>query len=123
MTVDLLFKDHQEDLHEFVINHIGMTSGESIDVCELTNLTICNLSSDFDESLIEEDLIEEDEDRVIKKRTYTQQLTSELSSKWERMGLQELQIRLLIKKFIPFLVSVIMYKLEEYQFEREEVYH
>lgn len=121
MTVGLLIKDHQEDLHEFIINHIGMTSGESIDVCELTNLTICNLSSDnlssdFDESLIEGD-------RAIKKRTYTQQLTSELSSKWERMGLQELQIRLLIKKFIPFLVSVIMYKLEEYRFEREEVYH
>ena len=116
MTVDLLIKDHQEDLHEFIINHIGMTSDESIDVCELTNLTICNLSSDFDVSLIEED-------RVIKKRTYTQRLTSELSSKWVRMELQELQIGLLIKKFIPFLVSVIMYKLEEYRFEREEVYH
>jgi len=116
MTVDLLIKDHQEDLYEFVINHIGMTSGESIDVCELTNLTICNLSSDFDESLIEED-------RAIKKHTYTQRLTSELSIKWVRMGLQELQIRLLIKKFIPFLVSVIMYKLEEYRFERGEVCH
>ena len=115
MTVDLLIKDHQEDLHEFVINHIGMTSGESIDVCELTNLTICNLSSDFDESLIEEN-------RVIKKRIYTQRLTSELSSEWVRIGLRELQINLLIKKFIPFLVSVIMYKLEEQQFEREEMY-
>lgn len=53
MTVDLLIKDHQEDLYEFVMNHIGMTSRESIDVCELTNLTICKLSSDLDESLIE----------------------------------------------------------------------
>ena len=109
-------KDHQEDLYEFVMNHIGMTSRESIDVCELINLIICNLSSDFDESLNEED-------RDIKKLTYTQQLTFELSSEWVRIGLRELQINLLIKKFIPFVVSVIMYKLEESRCEREEMYH
>ena len=114
--MEVLMKDHQEDLYEFVMNHIGMTSRESIDVCELTNLTICNLSSDFDESLIEEK-------RVIKKRTYTQQLTFELSSNWTRMGFSELKIRLLVQKFIPFVVSVIMYKLEEQQFEREEIHH
>lgn len=116
MTVDLLIKDHQEDLYEFVMNHIGMTSRESIDVCELTNLTICNLSSDLDESLIEED-------RVIKKRTYTQRLTFELSSKWARMGFNEPKIRLLVQKFIPFVLSILMYKLEECRFEREKVYH
>ena len=116
MTVGLLIKDHQEDLYEFVINHIGLTSRESIDVCELTNLTICNLSHDSDVPLTEEN-------RNIKKRTYSQQLTFELVDKWVEMGLHELQIRLLTQKFIPFMVSVIMYKYEEQQFEREEVYH
>lgn len=114
--MEVLMKDHQEDLYEFVMNHIGMTSRESIDVCELTNLTICNLNSDFDESLIEED-------RAIKKRTYTQRLTFELSSKWAIMGFNEPKIRLLVQKFIPFVVSVLMYKLEESRYEREEVHH
>jgi len=40
MTIVKLIDDHQEDLHEFVINHIGMSNQESIVVCKTTYDTL-----------------------------------------------------------------------------------
>jgi len=43
-----------------------------------------------------------------------------LSFKLVRMGLNELKVRMLIQKFIPFVVSIIFYKLDEKCYESQE---
>jgi len=51
MTIVKLIDDHQEDLHEFVINHIGMSNQESIVVCKTTYDTLGEDQVDLDDSI------------------------------------------------------------------------
>ena len=113
MTVVKLIDDHQEDLHEFVINHIGMSNQESIVVCKTTYDTLGEDQIDLDYSIFRSDETE-------KKSLFIQTLISKLSFKWIKMGLNELKVKMLIQKFIPFVVSIIFYKLDEKCYEAEE---
>jgi len=40
MAIDELMNDHNEDLYEFIVNHFGMTSRESANICESTSKAI-----------------------------------------------------------------------------------
>lgn len=113
MTVVKLIDDHQEDLQEFVINHLGMSNQESIVVCKTTYDTLGEDQIDLDDSIFRSDETE-------KKSLFIQTLISKLSFKWVRMGLNELKVRMLIQKFIPFVVSIIFYKLDEKCYESQE---
>ena len=117
MAIVTLMNDHQEDLYEFVINHVGVTAQESEVVCETTRCALVEfeLEKGLDELSLSHDNSE-------KKQWYCQKLTSTLGQIWAKMGFSELKIRTLIRKFIPFVVSVIMYKIEERRYEREEMY-
>lgn len=114
--------DHQEDLYEFVINHVGMTSQESKNICKTTHDALHGLSSNqvildsfYDEVLTPIDY------GVEKKTSCIHVLTSVLSNKWAKMGLNELKIRVLIHKYIPFVVSILFYKLDEKHYESQEL--
>ena len=114
MIKENLIDDHYEDLYEFVINHIGMSSQESIEVCR----TIFDTS---DENLVNlgDNIFSSDETE--KKSMFIQILIFNLSYKWVRMGFNELKVRMLIQKFIPFVVSIIFYKLEEKSYDSRKI--
>jgi len=106
MIIVNLINDHQEDLYEFVINHIGMSSQESIEVCMTIFDTLDKNMVNLDDNIFKLNEIE-------KKSLFIQTLISNLSYKWAKMGFNEIKVRMLIQKFIPFVVSIIFYKLEE----------
>lgn len=45
MAIDELMNDHNEDLYEFIVNHFGMTSRESANICESTSKVIRDLEN------------------------------------------------------------------------------
>ena len=117
MTTVALMNDHQEDLYEFVINHVGVTAHESEIVCETTRCALAEfgLEKGLDELSLSHDNSEE-------KQWYCQKLTLTLGQIWAEMGFSESKIRTLIKKFIPFVLSIMMYKIEERCYEKGEMY-
>ena len=114
MTVVNLMDDCQEDLQEFVINHIGMSGQESNIVCKTTYDALDEDHVNLDNRIFRSDEADE------KKSLFIQTLIYKLSFKWIKMGLNELKVKILIQKFIPFVVSIIFYKLDEKCYEAEE---
>lgn len=115
MAIDELMNDHNEDLYEFVVNHFGMTSRESENICESTSKAIRDLENDSVASFTPEST-------TSKKEKYLKLLTAKLTRNWLIMGLDNFKIRQLTQKFIPFVVSIIMYKFDERRYEKEELF-
>ena len=115
MAIDELMNDHNEDLYEFIVNHFGMTSRESANICESTSKAIRDLESDSVASFTPEST-------TSKKEKYLKLLTTKLTRNWLIMGLDDFKIRQLTQKFIPFVVSIIMYKFDERRYEKEELF-
>ena len=115
MAIDELMNDHNEDLYEFIVNHFGMTSRESANICEFTSKAIRDLENDSVASFTPEST-------TSKKEKYLKLLTAKLTRNWLIMGLDNFKIRQLTQKFIPFMVSIIMYKFEERRYEKEELF-
>ena len=92
-----------------------MTSRESANICESTSKAIRDLDNNSVASFTPEST-------TSKKEKYLKSLTTKLTKNWLIMGLDDIKIRQLTQKFIPFVVSIIMYKFDEKRYEKEELF-
>ena len=122
MTIKTLIADHQIDLCEFVENHIGIDSCYSKKVCQSTQNLLGALSSDqLLQDYSEASYFFSYQNQSPNKIHFVNTLQSQLIHDWNEIGIEHSKINLLTSKFIPFVISIVSYKLMEKEYELQDM--